>query len=77
MRHTDTVCMAVPVLPQEVKAHWGYFTFNRTQLLGGYVVSTICRDNDLEVSGRAHDFWLGLTYSSHNADKKPPTACQH
>jgi len=49
--------MAVPVLPHEVKACWGYLTFSRTQLpvLGVYVEGTTCRDNDLECSGRAHD----------------------
>jgi len=54
-----TVYMVVLVLPHEVevKACWSYFTFSRTQLpvLCVYVEVTICRDNDLECSGRAHD----------------------
>jgi len=42
--------MVVPILLHEVKVRWSYFTFSRTQLglLSGYVVSTICRDNNLE-----------------------------
>jgi len=56
-----TVYMAVPVLPHEVKALWGYFTFSRTQLRSGYVVSTICRDNVLECSVRAQGLWLGFS----------------
>jgi len=54
--------MVVPVLPHEVKARWDYFTFSRTQLLVFcvFVEGAICRDNDLECSGRAHDLWLGF-----------------
>jgi len=42
--------MVVPVLPHEVKVHWDYFTFCRTQLpvLCVYVEGVICRDNDLD-----------------------------
>jgi len=52
-----TVYMVVSVLPHEVKACWGYFTFSRTQLpvLYVYVEGTIWQDNDLECSGKAHD----------------------
>jgi len=44
-----SICMVVPVLPHEVKARWGYFTFSRTQLpvLCVYVEGTICWDNYL------------------------------
>ena len=62
-RYTIYGIMVVPVLPHEVKAHWGYFTFSRTQLpiLSVYVESTICRDNDLACRGRAHDLCLELS----------------
>jgi len=71
--------MVVPVLPHEVKARWDYFTVSRTQLpvLCVYVEGATCRDNDLECSGRAHDLWLDLDYSSHNAEKKLSKACQY
>jgi len=76
-----TVYMVVPVLPHEVKAPWGYFTFSRTQLpvLCVYVECTICRDNGLECSGRAHDLWLGFGLSSHNARKEAAKSlpCQY
>jgi len=54
--------LVVPVLPHEVKARFGNLTFSRTQLpvLCVNVECTICRDNDLECSGRVHDLWLGF-----------------
>jgi len=56
------VYMVVPVLPHKMKARWDLFPFSRTQLpvLCVYVEGTICRDNDLECCGRAHDLWLGF-----------------
>jgi len=54
--------MVVPVLPHEMKAHWGYFTLSRKQLpvLCVCVEVTIGQDNDLECRVRAHDLWLGF-----------------
>ena len=54
--------MVVPVLPHEVKACWDYFTLSGKQLpaLCVCVKGAICRDNNLEYSGRTHDLWLGF-----------------
>jgi len=62
------VYMIGPVLPHKVKSRWGYFTFSRTQLpvLCVHVKGTICRDNDLECRGRAHDLWLGFRVGVSN-----------
>jgi len=64
--------MAVLVLSHEVKVRWGHFTFSRTQLpvLCVYVESTICRDNDLVCSGRAHDLCLGFSLQFTQCGKK-------
>ena len=64
-----SVYMVVSVLPHvaQVKARWGCFTFSRIQLpaLCVDMEGTICRDNDLDCSGRAHDLWLwfGLQFT--------------
>jgi len=73
--------MVVPVLPHEVKARWGYFTFSRTQLPVAfvYVEATICQDNDLECSGRAHDLWLelGLQFTQGRKEAAKSLPCQY
>ena len=71
-----TVYMVVPVLPHEVKARWGCFTFSRIQLpvLCVYMEGTICQDNDLECSGRAHDLWLGFGLQFTQCRKKAAVA---